>query len=308
MSKRSLILLLLAAVLGCQHNDDPEPTERWIVTDLHLQGDAPLPNADGSYLAYHCELPQAILKVVQLDNDAELISIAAPVNTDYSWDHSGSKIAYSFPDGRCYVSRIPLSPVTVSMAGFHPRFLNGDSLVVYSGPEDNSQHQGIFIFNLESEERIQINDSGTAPEVSPDGQKIAYLLPVAGTPGRMLVVYHRQTYFTQPLASNVYNFDWLNDSETIVFETLRAGVQTIGLVSFDEPQQNYGPGTLPAGLPDEFAFVYSAVIADTIAGVMLGVPHDTPVKIADQGIQLAAAGHRRLFAQGQSSLITIHPE
>lgn len=231
---------------------------------------------------------------------------------DYSWSRDGRQFAFSGPgqsgdaDAGIFVAwaSSPHHFERVWDRGTHPRFMADGLHLICAGPEDGSNAEGIWYITIASQTRERLAERGVNPEVSPDGFKIAYLIP-GHILGRVLVVADLETSHRDTLVRNALTYSWLGDSRSLVFETLVNDIFLHISVITVSPRDSIPitNGTLPVGFPNGSDFVYTGLDGARLAGLWIAGVNRTPAQISAIGTRAAPAGMTRIVAQDTSGIL-----
>ena len=155
--------------------------------------------------------------------------------------------------------------------------------------------------------RQRLSEVGVEPEVSPDGEKIAYLFTTGGAQGRTLVIYNRVNLTRDTVAVAVLHHEWLSDSRSLVYETTQNGAQEINLGGYDYEILGVaiGSGTSPAAMRDAYGFLFTGLTGDRLDGVYMPAGGQTPVRVSPTGTNARFMGSTRIIAQDSTGLIEI---
>ena len=309
MSKYFALALLSLAVLlqSCKKDDDDSGVQ---IRQLWPTGSYPVPSPVDSRVLFMQEEEPAGLYVLD-GNQATLLNASGPsARPDYTWSRDGTRIAFSSPENEIWIS----NPndldnfAQLGITGSHPRFYPVESYLVYAGPEDESENEGIWQYDLVGDgDPIRLSERGVKPEVSPDGFRIAYLLGAGTSEGRTLVVYHRDSHVSDTIAVKVIAHSWLGDSQTLVYETVQNGVQEVNIVRPGDGLQGItiASGTAPAGASSSNDFVFTAIAGDRIDGIFRASVTSVPERLTTIGTNARPAGPNRVVAQHTNGLIEI---
>ncbi len=252
--------------------------------------------------------------IICVDGTATHLNPSGPeVRTDYAWSPDGSRFCFSSPGepgsstAGIYIAtrENPTSFTRLWDRGEHPRFIPGNEFILCSGPAGTIE-AGIWQLSLAGSAPELVIPAAFAPEVSPNGLRIAYLLPIA-TLNNQLVVLDRETAARDTLTNNVLNFSWLGDSQTLVFESDSSGSQLIGYIRLElgATPIEVGFGTRPAGFPGSSDFVYTGLVADRLAGLRIAAPGRPPTRITIGGTWAIPASATRIVAQDGAALVEV---
>lgn len=316
MNRYCTIGFLALAVLCMSCKKDEE--DHTHVRDLWSTGSYPVPSPVDQRVLFMQEQSPAGLYVLNGDHADQVPLGALGVRNDYVWTRDGSRIAFSVP-GESGGEHIgiwisangnPLNVYRIWDRGSHPSFYPVETRLVCGGPEDGSADEGIWQLDFTGSERARLADHGVAPEVSPDGLLVAFLLTTGGSEGRTLVILHRDSHVQDTIAVNVLRHSWLGDSQTIVYEkvqSLTPPQSWINLVRPGDPLSGVpvAPGTAPAGYLSSNEFVYAGISGDMLSGIYLASSAQTPRRISTIGTNPKHAGGDRVVAQDGDHLIEI---
>ncbi|MDD5088258.1 MAG: hypothetical protein PHI18_05610 [bacterium] len=315
MNRWIIILVLIAALflVGCQGDDDEPQARPWTLTRIWPHGSKPIPAPIGDRVLFLQEESPAGLYLLH-DGTAVQVNPTGPVaRSDYAWSSDGLRFAFSSPgvpgtgDAGIYVASVssPTSHQKIWDRGSDPCFLMGNEGLLYAGPEDGSDSEGLWQYSFSSESRLRLAPQGVAPSLAPDGLKIAYLIP-GDRFGRIIVVLDRQSAARDTLPGTVLRYAWLGDSQTIIQEQGVEGVQELYSISFPAAfaPTLIAPGTFPAGLAGQ-DFVFAGFVGDQIAGLFTASPQTAPVQITAIGTLPAPSGPDRILAQDSLGLFEL---
>ncbi len=309
-------LLAISALLcaGCKSDEENHSQVR----ELWSTGSYPVPSRADERVLFMQEQSPAGLYVLNGDHADQVPLGALAVRSDYVWTRDASRIAFSVPGASggefsgIWISAAgnPLSVHRIWDRGSHPSFYPVETRLVCAGPEDGSADEGIWQLDFTGTERARLAEHGVAPEVSPDGLLIAYLLTTGGSQGRTLVVLHRDSHELDTLAVNVLRHSWLGDSQTLVYENLQSSMPPqswINIVRPGDPLSGtpIAPGTAPAGYLSSNEFVYGGISSDVSNGIYLASDTRAPRQLSTVGTNPKHAGGNRVIAQDGDHLIEI---
>ncbi|MBU0509219.1 hypothetical protein KKH27_10325 [bacterium] len=302
-----LILFCLALLFfgGCGSDDDTPPPPQWNLNRLWPTGTNPVPSPAGDGVLFLQEEEPAGLYLLQ-SGAVVLVNPSGPaIRADYAWCADGTRFAFSSPgvpgegDAGIYVAQVASPTVHEKIwdHGSHPRFLPGNEGLVFAGPEDGSDSEGLWLYSFTSETRTRLAVEGVSPVVSPSGLKIAYLIP-GDRFGRIIVVLNRTSAARDTLPGTVLRCTWLGDSERLIQEQGIEGVQELYWVRVGSGAPALiGPGTYPAGLGAGQEFVYAGFDGDRLAGLFITTPAGSPARVSATGTRPSSAAPNRILAQ-----------
>jgi Tol biopolymer transport system component len=315
MNRLAIIALMFGFLfaLGCKKSSPTQPSaSRWTVQKIWPRGSRPVPAPVGDALLFMQEDSSAGLYLLQ--NGA-----AVPINTDgpaaradYAWSQDGSRFCFSAPgepgsdNAGIYVGALN-SPSSLQKwwdRGAHPRFLPGAEGIIVAGSEADPA-AGIWLIASSSANPQSVSNAGFLPEVSPDGLKISYMV-LGDASGQTLVVLNRETGARDTVAGKVIRYDWLSDSETLVFESVSQGAQqimTVGITS--RIPETVSVGTEPSGFPGGTQFVFTQIVGDQIGGLAVAAPGRSPSHIADIGTLAIPTAANRIIAQDSAGILEL---
>jgi len=307
------LLAGLLFLVGCDDDKDKPPVKQWTANRIWPRGTKPVPAQVGDRILFMQEEPPAGLYLLQ-DGQAIHLNPSGPAaRSDYVWSEDGIRFAFSSPGlpgeggAGIYVASIssPTNFQRIWDRGSDPCFLPGNEGLLCAGPEDGSDLEGLWLYNFTNQSRINLAPQGVTPSVSPDGLKIAYLIP-GDRFGRIIAVLDRQTAARDTLPGTVLRYAWLGDSQTIIQEQGVEGVQELYRVSLpgSTPPVLIVPGTYPAWLGGQ-EFVFAGFIGDQIAGLFTASPLTTPAQISSSGTLPAPAGPDRILAQDSLGILEL---
>jgi hypothetical protein len=150
-------------------------------------------------------------------------------------------------------------------------------------------------------------DHGVAPEVSPDGFKIAFLITTGGSDGRTMVIYQVDSHDQDTVAVNVLRHAWLGDAQTLVYETVQNGSPEINIVRPGDSLLGIliASGTAPAAFVGSSDFVFAGIDRDQLSGVYIASTAQGPRQISTIGSNPQPFAGNRVVAQDGNRLIEI---
>ncbi|MFZ5433306.1 MAG: TolB family protein [Calditrichota bacterium] len=316
MNKWILLVLLftLALFAGCKDDDGGTEQPYWRMEHLWPRGSKPIPSPVSEALLFVQEETPAGLYLLQNGTAVHLNPSGPAIRSDYAWSQDGLHFAVSSPgepgQGETGIYTADISAPTqlhkIWDRGSHPRYLPGNEGLICAGPEDGSDSEGIWHYNLSQQVWTRLTDAGSSPEISPDGLKISYL--IQGTIwGKSIVVLDRVSSHRDTLGGPVVQYSWLGDSQYLVAESDSGITQFIYTVSAagGEPLQFFGMGGYPVGLGNGNEFVYVGITGDLLDGLFIASPGGTPTRISDIGTHPATIGGYRIVAQDSTGIIEL---
>jgi hypothetical protein len=319
MSKASFfcILSLALLVVGCNGEDDnaPQPNA-WEARHLWPHGARPVSPSVGEDVLFMQEEAPSGLYLLRDSVATHLNSNGPAVQPDYSWSNDGSRYCFSSPglSGEGLTGIYYAAPMANAIfhklwdRGSHPRFLPGDTMIVCAGPEDGSDADGIWQIHVADLTRTRLAERGVAPEVSPDGRKIAYLVTEGAWFGRTLVVYDRFTHIRDTLGLLATSYTWLGDSRTLIYETAHNGFPELYKTAIGgvRPGETMGiSGVYPCGFKADTEFVYTAVVGDVTAGVYLRSGTGDSLRLLETGTMAITASEERVLVQSSEGIFEV---
>jgi hypothetical protein len=309
-----ILILLTCLVVGCDEGQPPPAGPGpWQVFPLWPRGTMPVGSPDGQSVLFIQEQAPAGLYLLQGSQAVHLNPDGPAARSDYSFSRDGSRIAVSSPgtpgSGAGIYTAYLTSPMVFQSLwdrGSDPCFLPGTEGLLCAGPEDGTGDEGIWQISLDGTQRFRLAASGVQPELSPNGVRIAYLVP-GGTEGRTLAVLDRESAHVDTLAGSVLRFGWLGDSQTLVVERMQAGVQEIATVRVvgGLPPSTVSVGTWPAGFPTGTNFVFTGLDADRLDGLFIGGLGANPARLTSTGTMAFPVSDYLIFAADSTGLIMI---
>jgi hypothetical protein len=314
-----LLVLTGLLVLGCHENGTTGPTVLgpWQVRGLWPRGTHPVASPVSDAVLFVQEEPPAGLYLLHGGTASLLADSSFGVRADYTWSQDGFYFAVSAAgavgQGTTGIwqgtAAQPQSARKLWDRGSHPRYLPNSEGLICAGPEDVSGSEGIWQISLDGVQHIRLVFQGVEPEVSPDGMSIAYLVP-AGITGRTLVVLNRETARRDTVAGRVWNYSWLGNSQTIIFDTetepFGTGYMLSAVNVSTHEQKTFGLGTRPAGFSSGADFVFTGIANDQNDGLFVASVGDTATqatRLSDSGTEAAPANLNRIVAQDTTGLI-----
>jgi hypothetical protein len=305
------VCLIALSLHGCGSDDEAEQTS-WHQATLWPRGSRPVPSPTTSEVLFSQEETPAGLYLLR-DGTAFLLNPTVPAaNSDYAWSRDGRQFAFSGPgqpgdsDAGIFVAwtSSPTQFMQLWDRGTHPRFMADGLNLVCAGPEDGSDAEGIWYITIASQTRERLAERGVSPEISPDGLKMAYLIP-GGILGRVLVAANLETGHSDTLVRNALTYSWLGDSRSLVFETLvNDAFLHISVITVAERDSiPITDGTLPVGFPEGTDFVYTGLNGSQIAGLWIAGKNRSPTQISAIGTQAVPASMTRIVAQDTAGII-----
>ncbi len=308
------LLLFTSFFISCKKDEE----DRTQVRDLWSTGSYPVPSPADERVLFVQEQSPAGLYVLNGDHADQVPLGALAVRNDYVWTRDAARIVFSVPgdpgseNSGIWISANgnPLNVQRIWDRGSHPSFYPVEERLVCAGPEDGSADEGIWQLDFTGAERARLADHGVAPEISPDGLLIAFLVTTGGSEGRTLVVLHRDSHELDTLAVNVLRHSWLGDSQTLVYENVQSGAPPRSWINIVQPGDPLSgvpvaPGTAPAGYLSSNEFVYAGINGDVLSGIYLASRAQTPRRISTIGTNPRHASGNRVVAQDGDHLIEI---
>ncbi|HEY3294578.1 MAG TPA: hypothetical protein VGL38_04020 [bacterium] len=314
MSKMVAVLLAMVLIfcLGCSKSSTQSAPSLWTVQQIWPRGSHPVPSPTSNAILFMQEESPAGLYLLS-NGAATLINPSGPdARADYAWSNDGTRFCFSAPgapggaNAGIYLGH-PDAPTALTRLwdrGSHPRFLPGTGGIVCAGPEDSTGNSDIVQIPLSGTEPTPLSIRGTSPEVSPDGSRIAYLVP-GGIEGRTLVVANVETTARDTVAGRVLVYYWLGDSRTLVYGSTTNGNPSISTASVSGAPTTIGGGAAPAPFPQGNGFVFTALSGDRLDGLFTAAPGQSPVRITHSGTMAIPASGNRIVAQDTTGLLEI---
>ncbi len=316
MNKWILLVLLftLALFAGCKDDNGGTEQPYWRMEHLWPRGSKPIPAPISDAVLFVQEESPAGLYLLRNGVATHVNPSGPAVRVDYGWSLDGLHFAFSSPgepgQGETGIYTADISAPTqlhkIWDRGSHPRYLPGNEGLICSGPEDGSDSEGIWHYNLTQQVWTRLTDAGSSPEISPNGLKISYL--IQGTIwGKSIVVLDRVSSHRDTLGGPVIQYSWLGDSQYLVAESDSGITQFINTISATGgmPLQFVSIGGYPAGLGDEQDFVFVGITGDLLDGLYTCSLGGTPTRISETGTQPAPVNANRILAQDSTGLIVL---
>lgn len=311
----TILLVLLALTLsGCGSDVEESKSALWPQRTIWPRGSRPVPSPTSTAVLFSQEEAPAGLYLLQDGTALHLNPSGPAARADYAWSRDGRRYCFSGPgqsgdpDAGIFVAWVssPTQFERIWDRGSHPRFLADGLSLVCAGPEDGSDAEGIWYVTIANHARERWVDRGISPEVSPDGLKIAYLIP-GGSLGRILVVANLETAHRDTLVGDALNYSWLGDSRSLVFETLASNTFLHLSVVTVAPRDSIpvAVGTLPVGFPEGTDFVYTGLDGARIAGLWIAGANRAASQISTIGTWAAPASMTRIVAQDTAGIIEL---
>jgi hypothetical protein len=303
---------------GCKKSSTKPPTPpEWNSNILWPRGTRPVPSPVGDAILFVQEDAPAGLYLYRSGTASLLNPPGVAARTDYAWSHDGTKFCFSTPTlvdsntGGLWVASAatPNSQQRIWDLGSHPRFYpNLSEGLVCAGPPDNLDSAGIWQFDLTHPTPVQLTTSGVSPEISPDGLKIAYLVPLGRNLNTLRVLDRSSGQTSTLVGDSVAEFDWLGDSQTLVFEFAyfdgAPGISTVGLAG-NQTISIPIPGIHPKSLPGGNDYVFTGISGTTNDGLWIATSGQIATKIANSGTYPWPTAANRVIAQDPTGIIEL---
>jgi hypothetical protein len=278
-----MLLVCLVLFIGCKHDDDdnntPVQPRNWSAKLRFIDGNPPVPSPVNRDILIGWEKYRFGFFVLRDTIAVPLNPYGPTIEPDYAWSNDGTKCCFSSPGAIGYEAGIHYGIVQemtdfyqIWDRGSHPRFLPGDQYIICAGPGYDTEYEGIWQIKISDRSRSRLTLHGVEPEVSPDGEKIAFLVPQTANNANLLVVYYRFTFEADTIATQALQFAWLGDSQTLIYHTVKDGGARLyrahlGGTTLADTLDIHG--IYPCGFKSGTDFVYTALQGDTVDGVYL---------------------------------------
>jgi hypothetical protein len=247
MAIKALIFPVLGALMcigaiGCGEKSHPPETHYWNAEVLVPFGHRPMPSPDGQWIAFGGTGDSSGIWVLdRLTSDlVRLTDNAHPHRWDYQWtDDSGGLVfggageSGTTTSGIWYVTCPDGSIMLLFSFGSDPT-VSGDT-VCFAGNSTSSSEAGIWLVGLHSPQFFRLRETGTAPEFSPSGLSIAYLLPISNAFPELHIMSSAGTG-DQMLANDIISQEWLDNGSLICTQSDGVGSDLVKVTIGPSPQ------------------------------------------------------------------------
>lgn len=224
MNRFTLALFsLVFVVAGCDDDSEDDTTRRWSTEFIIPDAGAPAIGWGENDVLFTREGAQGGLFLWRNGVESRITPEGVSARSDYVWWPAGENLfAYSVPGlasanaGIYTVNLISHEEHRIWDRGHDPAFDHADEYMYAAGAPDDTTESGIWRFNLASNTRTRVTNSGERPLVSPSPGELAYLIPQVASSGGTLIVRDLESNFELPVAEHVVNYGWAGFEELVI--------------------------------------------------------------------------------------------